>query len=103
MSNERKSAIILGAIAAIEGAWVFLNFYVNGTRFLYYLGFAPHIGGTTLGWLLAFLVTALYVAAAARLPSVRENLFEYRGSNCLGWRSRSVPAFSRKSCSAAGS
>jgi membrane protease YdiL (CAAX protease family) len=75
MSSERKSAIILALIAAIEGAWVLLNFYVNGTRFLSYLGFAPHIGGTTLGWLLAFVVTALYVAIAARLPSVRENLF----------------------------
>src|ERR1700730_10207579 len=75
MTNERKSAIILGLIAAIEGAWVLLNFYLNGARFFSYLGFAPHIGGTPLGWLLAFVVTGFYVAAAARLPSVRENLF----------------------------
>ena len=84
MSNERKSAIILALIAAIEGAWVLLNLYLNGTRFFYYLGFAPHIGGTTLGWLLAFLISALYVAAAARLPSVRENLFRISWLKLLG-------------------
>jgi membrane protease YdiL (CAAX protease family) len=75
MSNERKSAIILALIAAIEGAWVLLNFYVNGTRFFQYLGFWPHVGGTAFGWLLALVVSALYVVVAARLPSVRENLF----------------------------
>src|ERR1700736_3729003 len=75
MTAEHKSAIILALIAAIEGSWVLLNFYVNGTRFLYYLGFAPVVGGTAIGWLLAFVVSALYVAVAARLPSVRENLF----------------------------
>ena len=75
MTAEHKSAIILALIAAIEGSWVLLNFYINGTRFFYYLGFAPHIGGTTLGWLLAIVITAFYVAVAARLPSVRENLF----------------------------
>ncbi|HEV3244312.1 MAG TPA: CPBP family intramembrane glutamic endopeptidase [Chthoniobacterales bacterium] len=84
MTNERKSAIILGLIAAIEGAWVLLNLYVNGTRFFSYLGFAPHIGGTPLGWLLAFVVTGLYVAAAVRLPSVRENLFRISWLKLLG-------------------
>src|SRR5947209_1429121 len=74
MNNERKSAIILALIAATEGAWVLMNLYFNGARFFRYLGFWPHLGGTDLGWLLAFLVTALYVALAARLPSVRENL-----------------------------
>jgi membrane protease YdiL (CAAX protease family) len=84
VNNERKSAIILALIAAIEGSWVLLNFYVDGTRFFYYLGFAPHIGGTTLGWLLAFVVTAFYVAGAARLPSVRENLFRISWLKLLG-------------------
>ena len=84
MTNERKRAIILGLIAAIEGAWVLLNLYVNGTRFFYYLGFAPQIGGTPLGWLLAFVVTGLYVAAAVRLPSVRENLFRISWLKLLG-------------------
>jgi membrane protease YdiL (CAAX protease family) len=84
MNNERKSAIILALIAAIEGSWVLLNFYVNGTRFFSYLGFAPHLGGTPLGWLLAFVVTAFYVAVAARLPSVRENLFRISWLKLLG-------------------
>ena len=84
MNNERKSAIILALIAAIEGSWVLLNFYVNGTRFFSYLGFAPHLGGTPLGWLLAFVVTGLYVGAAARLPSVRENLFRISWLKLLG-------------------
>jgi membrane protease YdiL (CAAX protease family) len=61
-----------------------LNLYVNGTRFFSYLGFAPHIGGTPLGWLLAFVVTGLYVAAAVRLPSVRENLFRISWLKLLG-------------------
>ena len=84
MTAERKSAIILALIAAIEGAWVLLNLYFNGTRFFSYLGFAPHIGGTPLGWLLAFVVSALYVAVAARLPSVRENLFRISWLKLLG-------------------
>jgi membrane protease YdiL (CAAX protease family) len=84
MTNKRKSAIILASIAAIEGAWVLLNFYVNGTRFFNYLGFAPSIGGTTLGWLLGLVISALYIAAAARLPSVRENLFRISWLKLLG-------------------
>src|SRR5947209_8628113 len=84
MSNERKSTIILGSIAAIEGAWVLLNFYVNGARFFVYLGFAPSIGGTSFGWLLAFIVSAVYVAAALRLPSVAENLFRISWLKLLG-------------------
>ena len=84
MSNERKSAIILALIAAIEGAWILLNFYVNGTRFFQYLGFWPHVSGTPLGWLLALIVSALYVAVAARLPSVRENLLRISWLKLLG-------------------
>jgi membrane protease YdiL (CAAX protease family) len=84
MTNERKSAIILALIAAIEGSWVLLNFFVNGSRFLSYLGFAPVIGGTALGWLLAFVVSAIYIAVAARLPSVRENLFRISWLKLLG-------------------
>jgi hypothetical protein len=84
MNNERKSAIILALIAAIEGSWVLLNLYLNGTRFFSYLGFAPHVGGTPFGWLLSFVVTGFYVAAAARLPSVRENLFRISWLKLLG-------------------
>src|SRR5438270_959397 len=84
MNNERKSAIILALIAAIEGAWVLLNFYVNGPRFFKYLGFVPNVGGTPLGWVLALIVSALYIAAAARLPSVRQNLFRISWLKLLG-------------------
>lgn len=84
MNNERKSAIILALIAAIEGAWVLMNSYANGARFFRYLGFWPHLGGTTLGWLFAFVVTALYVGLAARLPSVRQNLFRISWLKLLG-------------------
>ena len=61
MTNERKSVIILALIAAIEGAWVLLNFYINGARFFSYLGFAPHLGGILLGWLLAIGGTGQFV------------------------------------------
>jgi uncharacterized protein len=83
MTNERKSAIILALIAAIEGAWVLLQFQVNGLRFVRYLGFMP-IGGTALGWILALIITAFYVALAARLPSVRQNLFRPSWLKLLG-------------------
>lgn len=84
MNNERKSAIILALIAAIEGWWVLMNSYANGARFFRYLGFWPNVGGTPLGWLLAFAVTGLYVGAAVRLPSVRENLFRISWLKLLG-------------------
>jgi uncharacterized protein len=85
MTNERKAGWILFGIAAVEGSWVLSNSYVNGVRFLRYLGFIPQIGGTTLGWLLAFIVTLLFVAFAARLPSVRQNLFRPSWLKLLGF------------------
>jgi membrane protease YdiL (CAAX protease family) len=84
VTNERKSAIILALIATIEGSWVLFNSYVNGIRFFYYLGFAPVVRGTAIGWLLAFVVSALYVAVAARLPSIRESLFRISWLKLLG-------------------
>jgi membrane protease YdiL (CAAX protease family) len=84
VSNERKSAIILALIAAIEGAWVVWNLRISGIRFIRYLGFYPDIGGTTLGWILALIVAGLYIAAAARLPSVRQNLLRLSWLKLLG-------------------
>ena len=84
MNNDRKAAWILFVIAAIEGSWVLLNLHVNGVRFFRYLGFVPHVGGTALGWSLAFIVSALFVGLAARLPSVRENLFRISWLKLLG-------------------
>jgi hypothetical protein len=103
MMAERKSGIILAIIAAIEGTWVLLNFYLNGTRFFQYLGFWPHVGGTTLGWLLTFVVTALYVVAAARLPSVRENLFRMSWLKLLGIAVAISAGILEEASSAAGS
>jgi hypothetical protein len=74
-SSVRKSALILAAIAAIEGAWVIMNFYVSGTRFVAYLGFASGKSGNLAGWFAAVFATVTFVALALRLPSVRENLF----------------------------
>jgi hypothetical protein len=75
MTNERKSAIILSGIAAIECGWVVLNLRISGGRFVRYLGFAPGLSGTVVGWVAAALVVAIFVALALRLPSVRANLF----------------------------
>jgi hypothetical protein len=75
MTSERKSALILGGIAAIECGWVALNLQLSGWRFVRYLGFAPGLSGDLAGWIVAGLVTAIFVAFALRLPSVRANLF----------------------------
>jgi membrane protease YdiL (CAAX protease family) len=75
MSAERRAALILGSIATIEGAWVALNWLHSGRRFLVYLGFSAGRSGTAAGWTLALVVTALFIAAASRLPSVRDTLF----------------------------
>lgn len=75
MTSNRKSAIILGSLAAIECGWVALNLQVNGWKFVRYLGFAPGLGGNPVGWLAAMLAVVLFVACSLRLPSVRENLF----------------------------
>jgi hypothetical protein len=72
---ERKSAIILAIIAALEGAWVLLNLRTNGWRFVHYLGFGQGQAGHLAGWLAAAVVVFIYILLAARLPSVREHLF----------------------------
>ena len=73
--TPKKCAIILGAFAATECSWVVLNFYVNGRKFVPYLGFAPERSGTPVGWMAALIVVIIFVALSLRLPSVRENLF----------------------------
>lgn len=81
---ERKAAWILAGIAAIEGAWVVLNWLHAGPRFLRYLGFTAGGSGTGWGWTLAFVVTAVFVASSLRLPSVRDNLFRPSWLKVLG-------------------
>jgi len=73
-SVERKAARILVAFMVIEGGVVAYYFIVYGSKFLDYLGFAVGRHGTALGWWLALVLTALFVAYCARFPSVRDNL-----------------------------
>jgi|ERR1700730_1515479 CAAX protease family protein len=82
-ASIRKSAWILAGIALIEGAWVILEFRVNGWRFVRYLGFAPGAAGTFLGWVAAAIVVVIFVGFAMRLPSVRANLFRPSGLKLL--------------------
>ncbi len=83
MTSQRKSALILGGIAAIECGWVALNLQLSGWRFVRYLGFAPGLSGDLAGWIAAPIVTAIFVASALRLPSVRANLFRPSGLKLL--------------------
>ena len=71
---ERLSAWILTGIAALEGLWVVVNFADNPTRFVDYIGFTPARIGTITGWLLAAVITGIFVWQSARLASVRTNL-----------------------------
>ena len=75
MTAERKSGVILAIIAALEVGWVLMNLQISGWRFIRYLGFAPGMSGNLAGWIAAVFATAIFVAFALRLPSVRENLF----------------------------
>ena len=71
---EAKAALILAGILAVEGAWVVLNLLHNPAGFMRFLGFAPGGLGAPWGWLLASVVTAVFVYHGARMPSVRANL-----------------------------
>ena len=81
---ERKAGWILAAIALIEGSYVTLNFVLNGRRFVRYLGFASGRAGSWPAWLIAAVVTVIFVAASARFPSVRANLFRPSWLKLLG-------------------
>lgn len=83
-NTERKSALILAAIAAVEGTFVLLDWLINGQKFLAYLGLSAGKSGTLWGWLLALVVTVLFVALSLRLPSVRANLFRPTWLKALG-------------------
>ncbi len=71
MTDERKAALILLGVAALEGAWVGMNLELNGWRFIRYLGCAPGRAGTFPGWIAAGVVVFLFAGYARRLPSVR--------------------------------
>lgn len=82
-ADERKSAVILFAIAAVEGAWCAANVRANPMKFMRYAGFVDAHAGP-LGWCLALAVAVLFVASAVRLPSVRANLFALSRLKLLG-------------------
>ena len=75
LGAERKAAYILLAIALAEGAWVIVNAVGNFSAFISYLGFSSGRLDAPLGWVLAAVVTLLFVALACRLPSVRQTIF----------------------------
>jgi uncharacterized protein len=83
MTAERKSGIIIGAIAALEIGWVLTNLHASGWRFVRYLGFARGMTGNLAGWIAALLAAAIFVALALRLPSVRANLFRLNALKLL--------------------
>jgi membrane protease YdiL (CAAX protease family) len=74
MSVNRKAGIILAVIAVSEGCWLFFTAWGNLGRFLVYTGFYPS-RATALGWTLGLAAAFLFTFYAARLPSVRANLF----------------------------
>jgi membrane protease YdiL (CAAX protease family) len=74
ISAEKKTTIILAAIALSEGCWVFFNVRHNPSGFLRYAGFTSNHAGV-FGWILGVVVAIAFVAIASRLPSVRSNLF----------------------------
>ena len=75
----RKAVLILLGFAVTECAWVALNLYLSGWRFVRYLGFAPGRAGGPWGWTAATVVTVLFVRMALRLPSVRDHLLRLDG------------------------
>lgn len=81
---EKKAALILASIAIAEGTFVVLGAWRAPLRYLAFLGFAPGRFGSPAGWAAAAAVVALFVALAARLPSVRCNLVRPSTLKLLG-------------------
>jgi membrane protease YdiL (CAAX protease family) len=83
-ADERKSAVILFAIAAVEGAWCVANMQAHPLKFMRYTGFIGDANAGPLGWSLALAAAVLFVASAVRLPSVRANLLAVSRLKVLG-------------------
>jgi uncharacterized protein len=82
MSEERRAAIILACIAAAEGTWVAVQMAVGSPlRLIRFLGFTQR--APLSGWVLAAAVAVLWIAVAARLPSVREHFVRVSGLKLL--------------------
>jgi CAAX protease family protein len=81
-SETRKAALILAAIAIVEGTWVLVNLLVNPRGFLRYVGFLNE-SSEPLGWVLSILVFVGFTAFARRLPSVRTTFLALSGLKLL--------------------
>jgi hypothetical protein len=77
LSNEQKSGFILSCFILTEGAFVLINVYFNGMKFVHYLGFGTDRNGTTTGWIMAFVVISIYVYKSTAFPSVRNHMFQF--------------------------
>ena len=82
--GRKKAGWILFGIATIEGVWVVMNLMYKPAGFFRYMGFGSTNPASMWGWLAALVVTALFVRASLRFPSVRENLFRPSGLKLLG-------------------
>ncbi len=76
-NNERIALWILLGVLLCEGFPVAWWFNDNPARFIAYMGFVPEHDPGMVGWLLAALVTAVYVTYSSRIPSVRRHLFHF--------------------------
>ena len=75
-SDDRKAAFILSGFAVTEGSWLFLNLFSNSRGFFRFTGFVDG-HAEPIGWVLSIAVFIGFVTFAARLPSVRSNLFRF--------------------------
>jgi len=81
---ERRAATILGAIAILEGWWVYINLRVSPAGFARYIGVTGGQAGIS-GWLLALTVFLGFTGyAAARFAAVREYAFAWSPLKLLG-------------------
>lgn len=82
--TERKAALILAGIAAGEAVWVYFTVAGRPRRFASYIGlFAPGAPGVA-GWTSALAVAAVFLLYCARIPAVRETLFQVSRLKMLG-------------------
>jgi membrane protease YdiL (CAAX protease family) len=74
-SREQQALRILLFILFGQGIFVAITLFDKPAAFIAYLGFAPGAAGSWLAWMLAFVITALYVWSARSISDVREHMF----------------------------
>lgn len=82
-SDTRKAAVVLSAIALIEGAGAWIIAGTSARGFLLDTGFVDG-SAEPAGWVLAIGVFVAFTAFACRLPSVRANLLAITWLKLLG-------------------